>query len=115
MVKCAPYSGADLSTVVTFQRLVEVADGAGGASKAWQAISGAPTRAMVRPLGGRERPLANRTDATLGLRVVVRYTALLREADTVIIRGRRCAITAIADWEFKEQWTIIDAAQGEPV
>lgn len=115
MKKCAPYSASDLSEPVTFWRETVTADGAGGSSKAWAAVSGAPTWAMVRQASGRERALANRTDATAAIRVVVRYTDLLREADTVIIRGLRHAIIAIADWEYRQTWTLIDCERGVPV
>jgi len=97
---------------VTFQRETATAGVAGTLTKAWATVSGAPTRAHVRGMSGREERTGDRTDAVARLRVVVRYSAALREGDRVLIRTRAHNITRIDNVEFRNQWLEIDAEAG---
>jgi SPP1 family predicted phage head-tail adaptor len=110
---CAPkYTSRQLREVVTFERATRVSDGAGGFSETWATISGAPTRAMVRPLSGRERWASERTEATSNYRVVVRYTSDLTERDRVLIRGIAGNIVFIANVDMADEWLEIDVNLG---
>ena len=113
MVKCcAKYSARDLREAVTFERLTRTTDGAGGFTMAWQAIAGAPTRAMVKPLSGSERWASQRIEAAANYRVVTRYTDDLTEDDRVVIRGRPSRIRFIANVDLADRWLEIDAELG---
>jgi head-tail adaptor len=109
---CCDYSSGILREVVTFQRETATAGTAGTFTKAWATVSGAPTRAHVRGMSGREERTGDRTDAVARLRVVVRYSAALREGDRVLIRTRAHNITRIDNVEFRNQWLEIDAEAG---
>jgi head-tail adaptor len=109
---CCDYSSGILREAVTFQRETATAGVAGTFTKAWATVSGAPTRAHVRGLSGREERTGDRTDAVARLRVVVRYSAALREGDRVLIRTRAHNITRIDNVEFRDQWLEIDAEAG---
>jgi len=109
---CCDYSSGILREAVTFQRETATAGVAGTFTKAWATVSGAPTRAHVRGMSGREERTGDRTDAVARLRVVVRYSAALREGDRVLIRTRAHNITRIDNVEFRNQWLEIDAEAG---
>jgi head-tail adaptor len=109
---CCDYSSGILREAVTFQREAATAGTAGTFTKAWATVSGAPTRAHVRGMSGREERTGDRTDAVARLRVVVRYSAALREGDRVLIRTRAHNITRIDNVEFRNQWLEIDAEAG---
>jgi SPP1 family predicted phage head-tail adaptor len=114
-MKCCTYTAGQLREPVTFQRETLTIDGIGGSSKTWTAIAGAPTRAMVRAMSGFERAQADRTNAGASFRIVVRYWAGLREADSVLIRGRRHNITFINNVDLADRWLEIDATGGVAV
>ena len=109
---CCDYFSGILREAVTFQRETATAGAAGTFTKAWATVSGAPTRAHVRGMSGREERTGDRTDAVARLRVVVRYSAALREGDRVLIRTRAHNITRIDNVEFRNQWLEIDAEAG---
>jgi len=109
---CCDYSSGILREAVTFQRETSTAGVAGTFTKAWATVSGAPTRAHVRGMSGREERTGDRTDAVARLRVVVRYSAALREGDRLLIRTRAHNITRIDNVEFRNQWLEIDAEAG---
>jgi SPP1 family predicted phage head-tail adaptor len=115
MAICGKYSAGMLSEIITFQRETLTSDGIGGSSKAWATIAGAPTRATVRAMSGFERAQADRTNAGASFRIVVRYWAGLREADSVLIRGRRHNITFINNVDLADRWLEIDATGGVAV
>lgn len=113
MTCCAPkYTSRQLRESVTFQRSTRVSDGAGGFAETWSTIAGAPTRAMVRPLSGRERWASERVEATANYRVVTRYDADLNERDRVLIRGITGNIVFIANVDMMDDWLEIDVNLG---
>ena len=117
-MKCCPppkYTARDLREVVEFQRKTRTADGAGGFTDAWAAISGAPTRAMVKAMSGRERWASDRVEASANYRVVVRYFAGLTEVDRVEVRGRPGQIRFINNVDFDDRWLEIDVNLGDAV
>lgn len=112
---CCKYSSGDLREVVSFQRKARTPDGAGGFTSAWAEIAGAPTRAKVKPLSGKERWASHRVEATANYRVVTRYYDGLTEADRVMIRGRPCQIVFIANVDLDDRWLEIDVNMGAAV
>lgn len=112
MPKCCDYHAGMLQEPVTFQRRSLTTDGAGGQTEEWATISGAPTRASVKPVGGSERYASDRTEATVRLRLVTRYTSLIREGDRVKIRDKVHNIRFLDNIEFRNKWLQIDVDGG---
>lgn len=112
MIKCCDFSSGKLKEPVTFQRKTLTSDGAGGMTQAWAAISNSPTRAYVVPVSGSERYASDRVEATIRLRLVVRYTSILRESDRVQIRGKVHNIRFIDNIEYADKWLQIDVDGG---
>jgi SPP1 family predicted phage head-tail adaptor len=112
MAKCCDYNAGMLKEPVTFQRRTLTSDGAGGQTEAWAALSGAPTRAHVRPVSGSERYASDRTEAIVRLRLVTRYTNAIREGDRVTIRNKVHNIRFLDNVEFKDKWLQIDVDGG---
>jgi SPP1 family predicted phage head-tail adaptor len=111
-MKCCDMNAGKLREPVTFQRRTLTSDGAGGQTEEWATISGAPTRAHVRPVSGSERYASDRTEAIVRLRLVTRYTNLLREGDRVTIREKVHNIRFLDNIEFKDKWLQIDVDGG---
>lgn len=115
MVRCckaSKYNARDLREEVSFERLARTSDGAGGFTEAWAAVSGAPTRAMVKPMSGRERWASQRIEATATHMIVTRYFSGLKEADRATIRGRVYNVRFINNVDFADQWLEITAEVG---
>jgi head-tail adaptor len=64
------------------------------------------------PTGGSERFAHDRTEATVRLRLVVRYTTALRESDRVTIRNKVHNIRFLDNIEFANKWLQIDVDGG---
>lgn len=112
MVKCCDMNAGMLSEPVTFQRRTLTSDGAGGQTETWATVTGAPSRAHVRPVSGSERYASNRTEAIVRLRLVTRYSTALREGDRVQIRGKVHNIRFLDNVEFANKWLQIDVDGG---
>lgn len=122
MVKCCgKYNARQLREAVTFERKTRTSDGAGGFTDAWAAISGAPDRAMVKPMSGSERYASQRVEATATHRIVTRFVDdgtgnhIVREDDRATIRGRDYNIRYIANVDFGDQWVEMTAQVGVAV
>ena len=115
MMKCCDLNSGKLKEPVTFQRKTLTSDGAGGMTQAWATLSGAPTRAYVVPVSGSERYASDRVEATIRLRLVVRYTTALRESDRVQIRNKLHNIRFIDNIEFANKWLQVDIDGGVAV
>jgi SPP1 family predicted phage head-tail adaptor len=113
---CCKYSAGKMREPVTFQRMGAATNVDGNVvAGSWATIAGAPTRGMVRPLSGYEASQAQRLSAEVKLLVVVRYTASLREADSVLIRGLRHNIRYIKNVDFDNKFLEIDVEGGVAV
>jgi len=111
-IRCCDMHAGVLKEPVTFQRRTLASDGAGGQTESWDAITDAPTRAHVMPVGGSERYASDRTEAIVRLRLVTRYSTRLREGDRVKIRDRVHNIRFLDNVEFKDKWLQIDVDGG---
>lgn len=109
---CSKYKATDLNEPVTFERVTQTPDGAGGFTEAWATISGAPTRAMVKPMSGREVWASMRVEARSTVMVVTRYFAGLKEGDRVVIGGENHNIRYIRDVDLAKRWLEINAEGG---
>ena len=111
-MKCCDLNSGKLKEPVTFQRKTLTSDGAGGMTQTWTTVSAAPTRAYVLPVSGSERYASDRVEATVRLRLVVRYTSGLLESDRVQIRNRIHNIRFIDNIVFANKWLQIDVDGG---
>ena len=111
-MKCCDLNSGKLKEPVAFQRKTLTSDGAGGMTQTWATVSGAPTRAYVLPISGSERYTSDRVEATVRLRLVVRYTSGILESDRVQIRNRVHNIRFIDNIEFANKWLQIDVDGG---
>jgi len=112
MTKCCNMNSGMLKEVVSFERATKTPDGSGGYTEALAAISGAPTRAAVKALSGRERFASDRIEATTKWRITVRYFDGLLESDRVIIRTRAYNIRFINNDQLEDRWLEIDLDGG---
>jgi SPP1 family predicted phage head-tail adaptor len=69
----------------------------------------------VVPVSGSERYASDRVEATIRLRLVVRYTTALRESDRVQIRNKLHNIRFIDNIEFANKWLQVDIDGGVAV
>jgi SPP1 family predicted phage head-tail adaptor len=111
-MKCCDLNSGKLKEPVTFQRKTLTSDGAGGMTQTWATVSNSPSRAYVLPVSGSERYTSDRVEATVRLRLVVRYTSGLLESDRVQIRNRVHNIRFIDNIEFANKWLQIDVDGG---
>ena len=109
---CCKYSAGMLRHAVAFERQGLTADGTGGAVQAWSALSGSPTRGMMKAVSGGERFASARVEATVQFRLVVRFFSGLLESDRVMFRGKAYNIRFINNDEFADKWLIIDLTGG---
>lgn len=111
-MKCCDLNSGKLKESVTFQRKTLTSDGAGGMTQTWATVSNSPARAYVLPVSGSERYTSDRVEATVRLRLVVRYTTGLLESDRVQIRNKVHNIRFIDNIEFANKWLQIDVDGG---
>ena len=111
-MKCCDVHAGLLREPVTFQRAARTSDGAGGQTQVWSTVSGAPTRAYVKPTGGSELYQHDRVEAVPRLKVVTRYNASLVEGDRVLIRSKAHDIIRIDNVEFRNKWLEITVNGG---
>ena len=111
---CSKYSARMLREPIEFQRMTRTGDGAGGFTEGWAAITGAPTRAMVKALSGSERFQSQRTEATASHKIVVRYNAGLTAVDRAVIRGRAFQLLFLNNVDYGDTFLEITAMLGVP-
>ena len=109
---CDKYNASMLRTAVEFQRSTKTSDGAGGFTETWTELLGAPVRAYVKQLSGREQYQSDRIEATVKMRLATRFSAVIDERDRVVIRGRAYNIASINNLEMQDRWLEIDLAGG---
>ena len=115
MGKCCDYNAGMLRTAVLFERETRTADGAGGSTRAWATIAGAPTRSHAKPVSGGERWASERREAVDAVRVVVRYTTTVKTTDRLTVGGKIYNIERIDNVEFANKWIEITASGGVAV
>lgn len=114
-MKCCDMHSGLLREPVTFEALTRINDGFGGFDETWTAISGAPDRAYVKAMSGRERYESDRTEARASWKMVCRYFSGVDEVDRVVIRGRNYQIRFVNNLELRDQWLEIDLSLGDAV
>jgi len=112
MVGCSKYSAGMLRDTVEIQAAQRGSDGKGGVTVVWSALSGAPTRGMMRATSGGERFANGRTEATTTHRLVVRYFDGLQMGHRVRFKGQSFNITFIENVEYADKWLVISLQGG---
>ncbi len=110
---CDDYHAGMLREPVTIERAARVGDIYGGITETWSAVSGAPDRAYIKPLSGREVYQFDRVEAHASVMMVIRYFADIQERDRVTIRSREYNIRHIRNVEMRDRWLEITLAEGE--
>jgi SPP1 family predicted phage head-tail adaptor len=114
-MKCCDIVPGKFRIPVEFQARSRTANGSGGFTESWAAISGAPTFAEVKALGGGERYASDRVEASARYRLTCRYDGNVTEASRVVIRSRAYNIRFINNVEFRNRYMIIDLDGGVAV
>ena len=112
MLDCSKYSAGMLKDIVEIQEATRASDGKGGIIKSWSALSGAPTRGMMRAVSGGERFASARTEATTTHRLVVRYFDGLQNGHRVMFRSKAFNITFINNVDYADKWLEISLQGG---
>ena len=111
-MKCCDYSAGMLRETVLFEQYALTSDGAGGQTRVWSTVTGAPTRAHMRQLSGGEVWRSDRIEAQDSLIVVVRYSSVIKSTHRLTHDGKRYNITRINDVEFAGKWHEITISGG---
>lgn len=101
---CAKYSIGKLREVVTIQAKTQAADGQGGFTSSWAAVSGAPTRAMIAAAPGSERWGFMRQSPGNTYKMVTRYFAGATGAQRVIWKSKEYAVLGVVDPDGGGDW-----------
>lgn len=111
-MRCCDIHAGMLREPITIERVSRSANGKGGWTETWATLSGAPVKAHVKAISGRERFASDRVEATTRYRMVIRYFDGLKESDRVIIRDRVHNIRFIDNVEMRDRWLKIDLDGG---
>jgi len=106
MVSCCnpKYTSRNLREFVSIQGLTRTADGMGGFTDAWAAVSGAPTRSMIEAAPGSERWGFMRQVPGNGYRMVTRFFSSATAAQRVIWRGKEYGVLGVVDPDGRQDW-----------
>lgn len=107
------YSAGELTERVTIRRNIRKPDAGGGYEDHWQNIR--VEYALVRPLSGREREEADRTEAVANYLVVLRARRDITEADKIVWEGRFLNIQFIRARKARALYTEYECSMGVPV
>ena len=106
----AEYQAGQLDQRIQLQSKTRTADGVGGATTAWATY--ATVWAHIRPLSGRERENAMRTEGKADYLVVLRYRSDITETHRILWRGRYLNIRFPKNMGPRTAWLEIEAEQG---
>lgn len=114
MAKCCDYSAGMLREVISLQRASRKSN-FGGIDETWAAVSGAPDRAYMKPLSGREVFASQRVEARASIMMVIRYFADIKERDRIVWNSREYNIRHIRNVEARNKWLEIMLEEGVAV
>lgn len=96
-----------LRHAITIERKTQARKATGGLTDSWATLAGAPTRAGVVPVSGREFFSFNRVEARYSIKAVVRHFDGLTEDDRVVFDGDNYNITYIENVEHRDRWLVL--------
>jgi SPP1 family predicted phage head-tail adaptor len=95
---------------ITLQRQSTASIGGGATTVTY--IDYGTDRAHIKSLSGGERMMAERLDATVRMRMVIRYRSDITESDRIIFRSKAYNIRYIDNVEFRNRWLVLDLDGG---
>lgn len=112
-MKCCDITAGMLRHSVFIQRLHKIPDGAGGWIKEWVSIGS--SFAFVRAQNGNERFGADRLNAEVRYKAVIRWRNDISTADRIIFEEKAYQIRSIIDVEFRKKFLDLDLESGVAV
>lgn len=116
-IKCCDITAGKLNKKIVIQRNTPAPDGEGGYTDAWAADPVGGVWAMVKPVGGSERWLAERVTPGNRFRFVIRYrddgngAPYYSAEDQITYNGRTYGITSVVDIEDENRYIEIMALE----
>lgn len=101
---CGKYNAGVLKEVVAIQAKARSADGMGGFTVTWAAVSGAPTRAMIVAAPGSEKWGFMRQVPGNTYKMVTRYFLGATAAQRVIWKGKEYGVLGVVESSEPGQW-----------
>lgn len=98
---------------LTIQQPVDIADGMGGVTRSWQDV--ATVWGNLTPLTGRESVNADRLEAAVTHRVVLRYQSGITSAMRLSFAGRVFNIRSVMNWQEESLFLVLLVEEGVAV
>lgn len=112
MAACA-YTPALLTKRLTLQAVARTPDGQGGYAEAWADV--ATVWAQLEPLSGYERMQAQKLDAPLSHKAMIRYRPGLTTAMRAVYQGRVLDIKEVIDVDEARRWLKLRCVETEKI
>jgi SPP1 family predicted phage head-tail adaptor len=103
------FDPGQLASRVQLERSVRTADGAGGATVAWDGV--ATFWARIEPVTAGERFAADRLATRVTHRITLRFRADLEGGMRIVHRGRALSIVAWRDPDDERRFLVLDATE----
>jgi head-tail adaptor len=113
-MKCCQYTAGMLREVVSIEAKTRTADGMGGFTVAWAAVSGAPTRAMISAAPGSERWGYMRQTPGNSYKMITRHFDGATAAQRIIWKTKEYGILGVVDPDGRGDWLEWRLSDGVP-
>ena len=113
-MKCCQYTAGMLREVVSIEAKTRTADGMGGFTVAWAAVSGAPTRAMISAAPGSERWGYMRQTPGNSYKMITRHFDGATAAQRVIWKTKEYGVLGVVDPDGRGDWLEWRLSDGVP-
>ena len=95
---------------IIIERMTKTPDGSGGNTVVWNTHK--TLRSKISPISGRERVYAQRLEANVTHRILLRYVSDILPADRINYNGRYFQIRALLNLEEASRYLEISAEEG---
>ena len=113
-MKCCQYTAGMLREVVSIEAKTRTADGMGGFTVAWAAVSGAPTRAMISAAPGSERWGYMRQTPGNSYKMITRHFDGATAAQRIIWKTKEYGVLGVVDPDGRGDWLEWRLSDGVP-
>ena len=113
-MKCCQYTAGMLREVVSIEAKTSTADGMGGFTVAWAAVSGAPTRAMISASPGSERWGYMRQTPGNSYKMITRHFDTASAAQRIIWKTKEYGVLGVVDPDGRGDWLEWRLSDGVP-
>lgn len=113
-MKCCQYTAGMLREVVSIEAKTPTADGMGGFTVAWAAVSGAPTRAMISAAPGSERWGYMRQTPGNSYKMITRHFDGATAAQRIIWKTKEYGVLGVVDPDGRGDWLEWRLSDGVP-